>query len=109
MNVTRYLWTTTGIDLNVKYFCHNFIFIYTFKTYTIDAHTFLHMDTLTVNQYYVLLNASGKSCVTSSTSLQCGQYYTPICIKPAYFNLLMSYLCVKTILVLTNIYYIPKQ
>ena len=53
MNVTRYLWTTTGIDLNVKYFCHNFFFIYTFKTYTIDAHTFLHMDTVKVNQYYV--------------------------------------------------------
>jgi len=86
-----------------------FFIIYTFKTYTIYAHIFLHMDTVKVNQYYVLLNASGKSCVTSSTSLQCGQYYTPICIKPAYFNLLMSYLCVKTILVLTNIKYIPKQ
>jgi len=108
MNVTRYLWKTTGIDLNVKYFVTIF-FIYTFKTYTIDAHIFLHMDKVKVNQYYVLLNASGKSCVTSSTSLQCGQYYTPICIKPAYFNLLMSYLCVMTILVLTNINYIPKQ
>ena len=34
-------------------FFHNFIFIYTFKTYTIDAHIFLHMDTVKLNQYYV--------------------------------------------------------